>query len=87
MRPKKIRPVRKTKTPEELFRESGLIRKEWNAELKRKAYEASKAGADPVPFVLLMIDADGKSVLTKLTEGVARQVVRGEGGGADENRN
>lgn len=84
MKAKKIRPATGTKTPEDLFHESGLSREEWNARLRQMADEASEAGADPAPYVLLMVDTDGKSVMTKLVEGVARQLAREKRGDGDD---
>jgi len=74
MKPKKIRLA--VKTPEELFKESGLSREEWNAEMRRKAEEADrKQEGSGFAYALMMIDTDGKSVMTKLAEGAAKAVL------------
>jgi len=71
---KKIRPA--VKTPEELWKESGLSREEWNAEMRRKAEEANREQeGSGFAYALMMIDTDGKSVMTKLAEGAAKAVL------------
>ncbi len=60
----------KVVTPEELWQESGLSREEWNRQLAEKIAELREQGKEDESFglFLMMIDADGKSVATKLAE-------------------
>jgi len=67
---KKIKPQTKVVTPEELWKQSGLSREEWNEQLIRQIKELEAEGKKNEAFnlVLMLIDSDGKSVMTKLTE-------------------
>ena len=74
-------------TPEQLFRESGLTREEWNAQLKQKIEEAeAKEKGSGFAYALMLITKDGESVATKLAK-IAEEEIRsgGEdnGGGAN----
>jgi len=56
-------------TPEQLFRESGLTREEWNAQLKQKIEEAeAKKEGSGFAYALMLITEDGESVATKLAK-------------------
>jgi len=63
-------------SPEELWRQSGLSREEWNAEMERRMKEAEerKPGSG-FGYALMMITKDGRSVMTKLAEAGAKAVL------------
>lgn len=58
------------RTPEELWKESGLSREEWNTRLAKEIEKLKKEGREEegLVYALMMIGKDGKSLMTKIRE-------------------